>query len=63
MPQPDFPVRVINVDTGYNRENKSWMTGRLLRDQEGPLSDEVWLTVTVSEAVDAGGRAKIDWIW
>lgn len=33
-PPPDVPCIVINADTGYARENQSWMLGRLLRDFE-----------------------------
>lgn len=33
LPQPDYPVKVFNLDSGYCRENKHWMIGRLLRDQ------------------------------
>lgn len=34
MPPPDIPSIVINADTGYVRNNQSWLLGRLLRDFE-----------------------------
>ncbi|KAI0642183.1 hypothetical protein C8Q79DRAFT_874097, partial [Trametes meyenii] len=34
MPPPDFPVKVANADSGYVRDNASWILGRLLRDHE-----------------------------
>lgn len=33
LPQADYPVKVFNLDSGYCRQNKHWMIGRLLRDQ------------------------------
>lgn len=33
LPPPDYPVKVFNLDSGYCRQNKHWMIGRLLRDQ------------------------------
>jgi hypothetical protein len=30
--QPDFPVTMINVKSGYTRENQSWVLGRVFRD-------------------------------
>lgn len=38
LPEPDFPVKVFNLDSGYVRENKNWVIGRLLRDLETSLS-------------------------
>ena len=34
LPVPDYPVKVYNLKTGYVRENKNWIVGRLLRDNE-----------------------------
>lgn len=34
LPPPDFPVKVFNLETGYVRENKNWVIGRILRDNE-----------------------------
>ncbi|OQE47580.1 hypothetical protein PENCOP_c001G03044 [Penicillium coprophilum] len=32
MPPADFPCKVINGETGYIRDNRSWIIGRLVRD-------------------------------
>jgi hypothetical protein len=34
LPAPDYPTKVINLKTGYARENRNWIVGRLLRDDE-----------------------------
>lgn len=34
MPLPDTPCMVINSRSGYTRDNKSWIIGRVLRDYE-----------------------------
>jgi hypothetical protein len=58
MPEPDYPCKVINTATGYARENRSFMLGRLLRDQEEPLTDEA-LSVKVFKAVDEKNSVKL----
>lgn len=66
MPPPDFPAKVINVESGYTRENRTWVIGRLLRDFTGPLEDNIGLSVTIFEAVpeaDVGILQHVDWIW
>lgn len=40
LPEPDYPVKVFNLDSGYVRDNKNWVVGRLLRDLETSLSKE-----------------------
>ncbi|KAI9852386.1 MAG: hypothetical protein M1838_000908 [Thelocarpon superellum] len=50
MPDPDYPCKVINLATGYVRDNKSWLLGRLLRDDEAPLMDDA-LSITVYDTV------------
>ncbi|KAK0496551.1 hypothetical protein EDD18DRAFT_1309590 [Armillaria luteobubalina] len=52
VPTPDYPAKVINAENGYKRDNKSWVLGRLLRDFERPLADNVGLSITVFEAVE-----------
>lgn len=32
LPEPDHPVKVYNLDSGYARENRNWIIGRILRD-------------------------------
>jgi hypothetical protein len=34
LPPPDYPVKVFNLETAYMRENKNWILGRILRDNE-----------------------------
>ncbi|KAI0654356.1 hypothetical protein C8Q70DRAFT_925934 [Cubamyces menziesii] len=34
MPPPDCPIQVVNARTGYQRQNASWVLGRLFRDHE-----------------------------
>lgn len=51
MPPTDYNCKVINLENGYTRMNRSWVIGRLLRDLEKPLSTEA-LRVDVYEAAD-----------
>ncbi|KAF2105389.1 hypothetical protein BDV96DRAFT_608287 [Lophiotrema nucula] len=32
LPEPDHPVKVYNLKSGYVRENKNWVIGRIARD-------------------------------
>lgn len=34
MPLPDYSCKVINLESGYARDNRNWVIGRLLRDNE-----------------------------
>ncbi|KAK0496548.1 hypothetical protein EDD18DRAFT_1166980 [Armillaria luteobubalina] len=65
VPTPDYPAKVINAENGYKRDNKSWVLGRLLRDFEKPLADNVGLSITVFEAVraDMAGVPSMDLWW
>lgn len=38
LPDPDYPAKVFNLKSGYARENKNWVVGRILRDVETSLS-------------------------
>jgi hypothetical protein len=38
LPQPDYPVKVFNVMSGYYRVNKNWLIGRIVRDHESWIS-------------------------
>lgn len=40
LPDPDYNVKVFNLESGYVRENKNWVVGRILRDIETTLSQE-----------------------
>ncbi|CAM6028782.1 unnamed protein product [Sphagnum balticum] len=50
MPVPDYPAKVINAGSGYSRENRSWILGRLLRDFQLPLNDHNGLHIAVFQA-------------
>ncbi|THU81968.1 hypothetical protein K435DRAFT_464847 [Dendrothele bispora CBS 962.96] len=66
MPPPDYSAKIINADNGYSRTNRSWVLGRLLRDFEYPLPDDIGLSVTVFEALpmkDLAGVPSVDWHW
>jgi hypothetical protein len=47
MPLPDYPIKVINGQNGYARDNKSWVLGRLVRDYK------YWMNKKVKEEVKA----------
>lgn len=57
LPVPDVECRVINLDSGYARNNKNWVIGRLIRDiaarleREHPLDRES-IRISVWEALD-----------
>lgn len=34
MPEGEIPIKVIDCDTGYDRDNQAWVLSRLLRDRE-----------------------------
>ncbi|KAH9895630.1 hypothetical protein C8Q73DRAFT_744917 [Cubamyces lactineus] len=65
MPQPDCPIHVVNVRSGYRRQNASWVLGRLLRDHEkrkfkdGALSVAFYRTVSGPKA----GVPARDWVY
>ncbi len=64
MPAPDYPAKVINAGSGYSRENRSWILGRLLRDFEFPLNDDIGLHITVFQADDKeAGKPDKDQYW
>ncbi|CAN5957291.1 unnamed protein product [Sphagnum jensenii] len=65
MPLPDYPAKVINAESGYSRENRSWILGRLLRDFEFPLNDDIGLHITVFQADEKkeAGKPEKDWYW
>jgi hypothetical protein len=57
MPVPDFPCKVINTESGYVRENRSWVISRLLRRDEEPLLDEA-MVVSVYRAQETGVKNR-----
>ncbi|KAH8646932.1 hypothetical protein BGZ60DRAFT_329228, partial [Tricladium varicosporioides] len=57
LPVPDYPVKVYNLKSGYARENKNWIVGRLLRDNEMRTSKKhplhgAALRITIYEAAE-----------
>lgn len=38
LPPPDYPVKVFNLQSGYVRDNRNWVLGRILRDHEASAS-------------------------
>ncbi|KAL8672641.1 MAG: hypothetical protein Q9168_002917, partial [Polycauliona sp. 1 TL-2023] len=74
MPVTDFPAIIVNASSGHQRENKSWIIGRLLRDFEkrtAPLpSDRAsanWEALRVSvfewEKGKEQGHPTRDWVY
>jgi hypothetical protein len=65
MPPPDHSAKLINAKTGFVRDSRSWVLGRLLRDFDCPLPGDVGLCVTVFEASNPSlaGVPTIDWCW
>ncbi|KAK7056637.1 hypothetical protein VNI00_002354 [Paramarasmius palmivorus] len=65
MPKPDYPAKLINAKSGFVRENRSWVLGRLLRDSERPLPGDVGLCITVYQASVTArhGVPDLDWCW
>ncbi|KAK4207696.1 hypothetical protein QBC37DRAFT_298206 [Rhypophila decipiens] len=41
LPPPDYPVKVFNLKSGYGKENRNWVLGRILRDLETQLAKEL----------------------
>jgi hypothetical protein len=75
---PDYPCKVLNLKSGYLRENKNFVLGRLLRDLEaietrkeslaqeehGEDSSGYALKITVFEATwNKNGRTEFSWSW
>lgn len=69
LPAPDYPVKVFNLRTGYVRENKNWVIGRLLRDQEAYMSRKEpapnrGIRITIWEAKDNVHRqSKVSFLY
>lgn len=38
LPDPDVSCRVINLKSGYGRDNKHWLIGRIVRDNDAYMS-------------------------
>ncbi|KAL6912792.1 hypothetical protein FSST1_010552 [Fusarium sambucinum] len=75
---PDYPCKVMNLKSGYTRENKNFVLGRLLRDLEATESRKEILAceengdgnytyalkISVFEATfNKNGRTEFSWNW
>ncbi|GKU08278.1 hypothetical protein FLAG1_11084 [Fusarium langsethiae] len=73
---PDYPCRVMNLNSGYTRENKNFVLGRLLRDleaiearkeslsceEDGDSNYTYGLKISVFEATfNKNGRTEFSW--
>ncbi|KAI1451223.1 hypothetical protein F4805DRAFT_452232 [Annulohypoxylon moriforme] len=67
LPPPDYPVKVFNLTSGYQRTNRSWVIGRISRDHEYRVSSQEPLKnnsirITVYEAEDnPNGMTQFSW--
>ncbi|KAK7032593.1 hypothetical protein VNI00_012856 [Paramarasmius palmivorus] len=62
----DYPAKVINVKSGFARDNRSWVLGRLLRDHDiQPLDGQYALCITVYQVAPNAkpGVPELDWCW
>ena len=55
LPEPDYPVKVFNLASGYHRQNRNWVIGRIVRDSEAWMSrrksnSEASIRIAVYEA-------------
>lgn len=70
---PDFSAAIIHVQSGFARDNQSWLLGRLLRDFEQwrpresiPREDGISmcaLGISVFNATEKTGDLVRDWVW
>lgn len=69
LPPPDYPAKVFNLQSGYQRENKNWVVGRILRDLEASLSrsdplGDNGIRISVFEAaLNSNGPTSFSWGW
>lgn len=69
LPPPDYPAKVFNLESGYQRENKNWVVGRILRDLESSLSrsdplGDNGIRISVFEAaLNSNGPTSFSWGW
>ncbi|KAK7953042.1 hypothetical protein PG988_013736 [Apiospora saccharicola] len=70
LPPPDYPAKVLNLRSGYVRENRNWVVGRLLRDLETRVArkdrldgDNSALRITIYDALQnrSGGLTQFRW--
>jgi hypothetical protein len=44
MPEPDYACKVINVENGFVRDNRSWVIGCILRNSSHPWTRNLSLS-------------------
>ncbi|KAF8146504.1 hypothetical protein K438DRAFT_505126 [Mycena galopus ATCC 62051] len=47
LPLPDYPVKLFNIENGRSCNNRSWVLGRLVRDMEPPVDENVALNLSI----------------
>lgn len=67
MPETDCPSLVVSTQSGYTRDNKSWVLGRLLRDLEsthveGRRGSPLWIRVYDACNPDYRSRTVRRWV-
>jgi len=62
IPEPDYPAKFFNVRSGISRDNRSWVLGRLLRDNEHPLEDGIGMSIAVYR-IASDDAATRDWCY
>lgn len=64
-PDPDCPCTLLDVNTGYPRDVKSWVLSRLVRDFEVPDGNQQGLTVAFYQTSPdkATGVPDRDWVY
>ncbi|KAF2793874.1 hypothetical protein K505DRAFT_349649 [Melanomma pulvis-pyrius CBS 109.77] len=63
LPPPDYPVKVFNLGSSYCRENRNWIIGRLLRDNEVYMNSQLplngsGLRISIYSALPASSNTK-----
>lgn len=70
LPAPDYPVKVFNLTSGYGKENRNWVLGRILRDLETRMAKEArsvldqspGLRITIWDALEnLNGPTRFSW--
>jgi len=69
LPPPDYPVKVINLESGYCRENANWVVGRIVRDNSAWIAKneplvEGGMRITIFEAEkNPNGPTSFSYTW
>lgn len=68
LPEPDVACKVINLKNGYSRENRNWVIGRLIRDNESHMSrvrplDKEAMRISIWEALENPNKSTKHHYW